>query len=412
MQRPACTRCILSTLFLIALAVVASLPAQAQTFSVIHNFTGGMDGANPQAGLSMDRAGNLYGTTGDGGAHSFGTVYRLKHLGSGWIFMPLYGFQGGNDAAGSLARVIIGPTGTLYGTSPGGGCCGSVFNVRPAPRPCLTALCPWEETVIYRFTGSPDGLFPQEGDLVFDQAGNIYGTTIQGGSNNSGAVYKLTPSGGNWTEEVSYSFPGGNGGDAPRSGVIFDNAGNLYGTTVGGGSQNAGVVFQLVRSGSGWIENILHTFQGADGANPFGGLIFDAAGNLYGSTTGGGSGGGGTVFKLTPSGGGYNYSLIYSFTGTFINCGPGASLAFDVAGNLYGTTMCDGATSEGNVFQLTPSNGSWTYTSLHDFTGGNDGGDPQSNVVFDAAGNLYGTAVFGGSGCAPDGCGTVWEITP
>jgi uncharacterized repeat protein (TIGR03803 family) len=135
-------------------------------------------------------------------------------------------------------------------------------------------------------------------------------------------------------------------------------------------------------------------------------------GNLYGTTTAGGSGGGGTVFKLTRSGSGYNYSLIYSFTGSSNSCGPWSSLAFDAVGNLDGTTMCDGANAAGSVFQLVPSSGGWMYRDLYDFTGGSDGADPESNVIFDAVGNLYGTAAFGGSGCAPFGCGVVWEISP
>ncbi len=171
-------------------------------------------------------------------------------------------------------------------------------------------------------------------------------------------------------------------------------------------NSETGSVFKLSPSGGGWTEQVIYSFQGgSDGAYPTGGLIIDQSGNLYGSTNKGGTGGGGTVFKLTPSGGGWNYSLVYSFTGN-TSCGPFAPLSMDTAGSLYGTTFCDGANNLGNIFKLTPSGGSWTYSSLHDF-GGSDGAYPYSNVTIDAAGNLYGTASGGGMGV-----GVIWEITP
>jgi|SRR5271157_220116 len=386
------------------LIVVAPQPVQAQTFNVLHTFTGAQDGGNPYAGVTMDKAGNLYGTASSGGAANYGTVYKLTHKGSGWTLNSLYSFAGGSDGAFPQARVIFGPNGILYGTTRGGGAgYGTVFNLRPKPTACLTALCPWTETVLYSFKGT-DGDGPL-GDVLFDQAGNIYGTTGAGGSYDSGTVYELKPSGSGWTESVLFSFNFVDG-VAPSSGVLFDNAGNLDGTTEGGGSGYLGTVFQLVPSNGGWTNYILYSFQnGNDGGYPGAGLIFDQSGNLYGATSTGGTGGGGTVFKLTPYGS--SYSLVYSFTGGFV-CGPG-TLVMDGAGNLYGTTYCDGANNLGSVFKLTPSSGNnWTYTSLHDFTGGSDGGSPISNVVFDTSGNLYGTASAGGS----QGLGVVWEITP
>ena len=166
----------------------------------------------------------------------------------------------------------------------------------------------------------------------------------------------------------------------------------------------------MTPSGSGWIENVIYNFRdGTDGGYPYAGLIVDQSGNLYGTTTDAGTGGGGTVFELSPSGGGWTYSVLYSIAGPFgYQCGPAWALVMDVGGNLYGTTQCDGASGRGNVFKLTPSNGSWTYTSLYDFTGGSDGWLPLSSVVFDANGNLYGTAAAGGA----DDKGVVWEITP
>ena len=390
------------------LPIVATPAAQAQTFNVIHTFTGGGDGANPFAGVTLDAAGNLYGTT-DGG-----TVYKLTRKGSGWTLNVLYTFNGSNGANPD-ARVIFGPNGTLYGTTTNGGThgYGTVFNLGPFPSACKSALCPWMETVLYSFQGSPnDGANPGNGDVLFDQAGNIYGTTFTGGADNWGAVYELTPSGSGWQESVLHSFSFSDGA-FPSAGVISDNAGNLYGTTDAGGSSTYGTVFELMHSS--WTENLLYNFQnGNDGLNPNAGLIFDHSGNLYGATRGGGSGGGGTVFKLTPSGGSWTYSLVYSFIGNAGGyCGPIGSLVMDGAGNLYGTTNCDGANGLGSVFKLTPSGNSWTYASLHDFTGGSDGESPYCSVAFDSNGNLYGTAFYGGDlNCRGTGCGVVWEITP
>ena len=228
-----------------------------------------------------------------------------------------------------------------------------------------------------------------------------------GGSGDQGAVYELTPSGGGWSENVLYSFPGGaSDGYFPQSGVALDNIGNLYGTTYYGGTYGAGTVYRLTPSGSGWAENILYNFQaGDDGGYPFGGLIFDQFGNLYAATPTGGSGGGGTVFELTPSDGNWTFSVLYSFSA---GTGPYGSLTMDAAGNLYGTTFTVGAYGYGSVFKLTFSGGGWSATDLHDFTGGSDGGNPFGNVTLKPNGKLYGTASGGGA----YGLGVVWEITP
>jgi len=386
------------------LTVVLAQSAQSQTFKVIYNFTGGGDGEYPYAGLTMDRAGNLYGTAAYGGGGG-GTAFKLSHRSSGWALNPLHSFAGGSDGANPYAGVVFGPDGSLYGTtySGGGGDGGTVFNLKPPAAACKTALCPWTETVLYGLAN------PGLGDLIFDQADNLYGTTLGGGLNSYGTAYKLAPSDGGWTGSILYSFTGGGDGALPYAGLIFDRVGNLYGTTYSGGSR-WGTVFQLTPSGSGWTETVLYNFQnGGDGRFPTAGLIFDPSGNLYGSTSDGGSGCCGTIFELTPSGGSWTYSLVYSFTGTeYDQCGPWGTLVMDAAGNLYGTTNCDGANGDGNIFKLTPGGGGWTYTDLYDFTGGSDGVYPHGNVVFDANGNLYGTAPYGGA----YGKGVVWEITP
>lgn len=400
------TRIVGSASIVLVLSVVLIPPsAQAQTYKVLHNFTGA-DGENPSAGLTMDRAGNLYGTTIYGGAAASGTVFKLSHSGSSWVLNTLYSFTGGDDGGYPQARVIIGSDGSLYGTTSAGGYqgYGAVFNLRPQPSACKTALCPWSETVLYRFQGGSDGGVPTYGDLTFDAAGNIYGTTLNGGLQSCngatcGVVFKLTHSGGSWTESVLYSFTGGNDGGNPYSGVIFDSAGDLYGTAYLGGASSLGTVYQLIPSGSGWTEKTLTDFSGG-GGSPIGGLTFDAQSNLYGTGFVGG-----TVFELMPSGGSWIYSLLYVFGGFD---GPFGSLTLDGAGNLYGTNATGGAYDLGFVFKLTPSNGRWTLTDLYDFTGGNDGGFPVSNAILDAKGNLYGTTFLGGT----DNLGVVWEIAP
>jgi uncharacterized repeat protein (TIGR03803 family) len=412
---------------LFVLAIAATPLVQAQTFTVIHSF-GGPDGANPGTGLTLDRAGNLYGTTEYGGNTGgfcqntgCGTIFKLSHAGSGWVLSTLLKFNGqnGGDGLVPLGRVIFGPDGTLYGTT---SCCsgGTVFNLRPPANRCSSVSCPWTETVLYRF-GYANGAIPI-GDLAFDAGGNIYGTTRSGGDYNGcfglgcGEVYQLTPSSGGWTQQILHNFEDGPDGEYPNSGVILDQAGNVYGTAPQDGSNNAGgVVFELTPSGPGWNFGVIYHFQnGADGDHPWGGLIFDSAGNLYSTTTYGGSGNGGTVFELMPSGGNWNFNLLYGLPGDSGSHGSEAKLARDSAGNLYGTTVKDGAYGHGSVFKLTPSNGGWTYTSLHDFTGGSDGGTPYGSVVLDSMGNLYGTTQNGGNAgpnCGGNYCGVVFEIS-
>lgn len=401
---------LLFLIFAILLLTLTAQPAQGQTYQVIYNFTGGADGGTPAAGVRLDSAGNLYGTNLKGN----GTVFRLLHSGSGWAFKNLYTFQGGNDGQWPYAGVTIAGDGSVYGSTLGGGGGGTVFRLRPSARACMTALCPWVETVLHRFSGGADGWAPYAG-VVFDQAGNLYGTTNVGGGtgcsgHGCGTVYELTPSIGGWTETIIHTFSGPDGASPSRdNSLIFDQAGNLYGPTFSGGAYDCGTVFQLSPSGSGWTEKVLYSFQGSsDGCNPDGGVIFDQAGNLYGST--GSGSGGGTVFQLSPSGENWTFNSLYTFAGY---SGPAASLTMDAAGNLYGTTTNGGISCSyggngcGMVFKLTPSPGGWMFTSLHDFTR-SDGAFPYSTVAFDAAGNMYGTAAYGG---AHDN-GVVWQITP
>ena len=286
-----------------------------------------------------------------------------------------------------------------------------VYNLRPPPSACLTALCPWIETPIHKFTENGDGGFPGYGSITFDQSGNLYGTTTVGGTYGLGTVFELTPSNGGWNETILYSFWGGSDGAQPWSAVVFDKDGNLYGTTYQGGGpgcggKGCGTVYELTPSGSGWKETILYSFQGgSDGQWPYAGLVIDPSGNLYGGAS---FGFGGSIFELTPSNGGWTFTVLYNPSGTG---GPYYNLTLDAAGNLYGALPGQAPTSpagSSSVFELSPGANGWTYTSLYNFLHEQDGEFPTGSVILDAAGNIYGTAATAGG----YGRGTVSEITP
>jgi uncharacterized repeat protein (TIGR03803 family) len=398
---------------MLGLIMLAAQSAQAQTLNILHNFTDGGDGANPEGRLTIDRGGHLYGTTYSGGIQydgGFGVVFRMSPVGSGWTFAPIFTFNFSSEGIDPAAGVLFGPNGLLYGTTSNGG---TVFTLQPSPTVPPTVLSPWVINWLYNFPLNADA---PTGDVVFDAAGNIYGATWTGGSNGCfdnrgcGTVYELTPSAGGWLETTLYIFQGGADGTYP-TGVTFDSAGNLIGTATYGGAYDEGVIFQLTRSGDSWTESVLYNFdpRGNGGYAPDAGLISDASGNLYGSTLLTPSPTySGTIFEFSPSNGGWVYSVLAQIPPQY-EYGPTAPLTMDAAGNLYGTIASSG--TNGAVFKLTPGNGGWTFTSLHDFTGPPDGSDPDSTVAIGADGNLYGTTFHGGN-CGGLGCGTVWEIAP
>jgi len=418
--RPLCTFRLPLAAFALAmlgLLTVLATPAQAQTFGVLYDFTGGADGASPN-GVTIGGPGLLYGTTFEGGTHNWGTVFKLAHRGSGWTASPLYEFTDGNDGGQPLAGVTLGPNGALYGTTFQGGIenQGTVFEVQPPPRACNTAICYWNETVIHLFSGEgDDGFYPFYGILSFDQAGNLYGTTLDGGAYDYGEVFELSPSSGGWSFSAPVSFQySNNGAWSPYYGVIIDPAGNLYGTTWYGGTAEAGTVYEASPSGGTWTENTLYSFPSINGesAQPTA-LIMDQSGNLYGTAWSTGGASRGSVFELTPSNGGWTYSTLYGFPEA---CAP-EPVAMDSAGHIYGNCILGGAYGFGYIFELTNSSGSWTITDLHDFTGQTDGGGPSGPVVVDSSGNVYGGTAIGGNlsdcqGYDTDGCGVIWEITP
>ena len=398
-------------LSLITLTAMLST-AHAQTFSVIHTFTGsGGDGAIPVAGVTM-RGGTLYGTTqegGNGGVSGAGTVYQMSRAGSDWNYALIFFFPAdGSGGANPQARVVFGPDGHLYGTASNGGAShgGVLFNLTPPLSICKTVYCSWRENVVHSFGAGTDGSYPGYGDLIWDQwndQGNIYGTTVSGGSYANGAVYELTKSGSNWTESLPFSFDPHSGcyGASPWAGVTYVPANStFFGTTSNGFF--GGVVWNLGGLGTGCL--LQFDGIGPAGTFPYAGLTTDASANLYGAASDGGTNGGGTVFELTAPN--YTLTVAYSFSGAQSECGPFANVTLDATGNIYGTTRCDGANNLGNVFKLTKVGNGWAYTSLHDFSG-TDGAYPTSSVTIDT-GTLYGTASAGGS----YGNGVVWTIKP
>lgn len=410
-------------LALVCLLASALVPAQAQKFKVLHTFHGS-NGGEPLGVLVRDPAGNIYGTTGVGGTgkcskYGCGTAFKLNNVGKQvW----LHSFQGANgfvpsagmlrDAAGNLFGTTVegGRITKACGGVQGGGC-GVVFKLDNTGK----------ETVLYKFPGFPSGSGP-EALLAKDKAGNIYGTTYQGGASNFGTVFKMDKSG---KEKVLYTFTGGADGCSPYPGVTLDRAGNLYGVTATGGAGfcngGFGVVYKLDTSGT---QTVLHTFGGPDGANPSSLLLFDSKGNLYGTTSQGGSsevcgGGCGTVFRLSPDNGSWAENVLYSFC-SLEGCADGdepvGSLVRDAAGNLYGTTIFGGTFRNCNgdacgvTFELA-ANGEESV--LHDFTGGADGAFPFGGLTIDSSGNLYGTTQGGGARCfGSSRCGVVFKITP
>jgi len=408
---------------LLALAIVPA-QAQVQKFTVLHTFRGAPnDGAAPWGVLVRDGAGNFYGTTTSGGSGrgfctnygGCGTAFKFDKSGKK-IWLHSFTFPKGWSPETGLLR---GAAGALYGTTYGGGdtsCfsigCGTIFGLSATGK----------ETVLYKFKGSPDGMFPTEQPLVEDPSGNFYGTTGQGGDYGVGAIFRIDKAS---NETILYSFTGYSDGCYP-DGVILDRSGNLYGVAFNCGNSGYGVAFELDTSGK---FSVLHTFEsGGDGANPQSALVFDSEGNLYGTTQNGGSEecggtGCGAVFELSPqSGGGWSESVLYAFcslSGCVDGEGPTfGPLAMDKSGNIYGTTYFGGAgggcrpSGCGVVFKLDTTG---KETVLHNFTGGRDGAFPIPGMILDNVGNLYGTAVNGGDlNCQPKygGCGTLFRIAP
>lgn len=320
----------------------------------------------------------------------------------------IYSFAGDDDGEYADTDLIADHAGNLYGTTVQGGRYGSgtVFEVTPSG----------VHTVLYDFTGGTDGGEPYKG-VTLDAAGDLYGTAVTGGTGTRcdggcGVLYKLTNTSGSWTQSVIHQFTGGNDGSGPGSGVTFDSHGNLYGTTPTGGAKGYGVIFQMTPDQNGtWKFSVIHTFTGGvDGLGGSAGrLILDGAGNLYGTCTAGGANGFGNVYELSSRNRKWQLKTLYSFQDQPDGALPYGGLIFDKAGNLYGTTYYAGANDVGTVYELSPANGSWKETVLYSFKGEADGDSPISTLVADSAGSLYGTTSDGGA--ATCGCGTIFKMS-
>lgn len=405
-----------TVLFFLTMSLGASAAAQ-RADRVLHSFNNtGKDGYNPTSALIFDTLGNLYGTTVAGGAHNGGTVFEMAPHGSGWEEKELYSFP---DGYAPRSAVIMDASGVLYGVTSGGGefAEGTVFSLTPETGGH------WSEATLHSFEANgTDGAFPN-GSLIMDASGNLYGTTVNGGTGGVGTAFELSPqSGGVWIETILHSFSNDHiDGSYPYASLTFDSSGNLYGTTNTGGtsgncSPGCGTVFELTSSGGVWTETVIHDFStDEDGFYPIGGLTFDTKGNLYGVTTQGGADEftAGAVFELTPAGGGvWNESAIYQFETSADGASPEyVTPVLDAAGNLYGTTSAGGTNSVGTVFELSPrKGGTWIERVLHSFSNdGTDGQSPMSGVVLNSAGDIFGTTFSGGTTC---GCGTVFEVGP
>jgi len=397
--------------------------AWGQTLTVLNNFAGA-NGAQPLAGLVADGAGNLYGTTSEGGLGS-GVVFELTPNGGTWSETVIYEFGSQpDDGIAPAGRLIFDPAGNLYGTTKQGG----VYNGGTAFELTLGVSGTSTETVLHSFGSGTDGMFLTSG-LAIDAKGNLFGTTYNGGVNKDciysgtefscGTVFEISPeSGSGWSYQVLHNFSNNNDAFFPFSGVTIDAAGNLYGTCVLGEVDQKGAVYMLSPQSNGvYKEKILHSFgAGEDAIYPYGDLLIDSQGNIYGTTSQSNVKGElGTVYKLSANV--WTETVLYYFGVNVDGQFPQAGLVMDASGNLYGTTHNGAQLGYGIIYELSPSGSGYTEKILYGFTGGADGGISSAQLVIDSLGNLYGTAWAGGNAqscqsVVVPGCGVVFEFSP
>lgn len=401
----------------------SSLDARGASERVVYAFQGGAgDGAFPESGLIADAEGALYGATLGGGLAAChigcGVVYKLTPSKESYTESVLYEFKGGTDGVEPGGDLLVDKWGALYGTTGGGGnsaCvhgCGTIFRLAPSGSQYV-------ETVLYRFQGNADGFGPT--GLVADDGGALYGTTaFNTVYYHGGTVFKLTPGGSGYTKTTLYSFRGGpSDGDTPEARPLLDQSGALYGTTLFGGPQGQGTIFKLTPTRSGYKESIIHFFQGYDGQWPVAGLISDVDGSLYGTTTTGGTAKCrrdvycGVVFKLTPTPSGYSITVLHNFRGGARDgANSKARLTAGPRGVLYGTTAAGGRWGGGVLFELKPERAGYDERIVYDFGPSAGGNQPDADVLRRADGSLYGTTSIGGNCSISGGCGTVFKATP
>jgi len=397
-----------STRILITVALLATAAWAASATKLIYSFTGGGDGEYTDTELVRDSAGNLYGSSVQGGTFGGGTVFVVTPAG---VHTVLYNFTGGADGGEPYKGVTLDGQGNLYGTAVtggGGSCeggCGVVYKLSNSGGT-------WTQSVIHAFTGA-DGSGPGA-PVSIDKHGNVFGTTPTGGANGMGTLYRMAPDGsGTYTFRVIHTFTGGaDGGGGSAGPLLIDAAGNLYGACTVGGVNGFGTVFKVSAVQGQWQLTTLYAFKDQpDGALPYGSVILDKLGNLYGTTYYAGANDVGTVYKLTHSSGAWTESVLYSFKGGTDGASPISSLAADTAGNLYGTTSDGGAASCscGVIFKMTKgSGGKWTESVVYRFPGKPSPGFAYNGMVSDGAGNFYGATVHGGTG----NDGAIYKFTP
>jgi len=401
---------------LMTLVIFTSLQSGlfAQTYSTLYSFTDGIDGGAPSGKLVSDANGNLYGATywggsggdlcGNGNNVGCGTIFELTPNNGVWTETVLYSFSGGADGGDPNSALIFDSAGNLYGTTQSGGnkcSCGVVFELSPGQSG-------WTETVLHRFSGK-DGSNPWAG-LTMDAAGNLYGSTTQGGLSDycypfsCGTIFKLSPNAGTWTFQVIYGV-GSMYAEGVNDPLILDSLGNLYGTASGGhgkkGFNGSGIAFKLSFVNGHWTHTTLHIFSWFE-MEPIGGLVFDAAGNLYGATASG-EGRHGSAYELVPIGTTWQCKLLNRFSTSEGN--PTSGIVIDASGNLYGATD-GGITGWGSFYKLTLSGSTWVYSDVHDFDVAN--ANPEGNLLLDGSGNLYGVT----DGDLVTSWGSVYEIQP
>src|SRR5207248_3353836 len=391
-----------------AVFVLSLAAATATTTDVIFSCEED-EGEYADTDLETDSAGNIYGTTVLGWDFGSGTVFKLSHTSTGWVQTVLYSFTSGADGGEPYKGVTIDRQGNLYGTAVSGGSgsceggCGVVYKL-------TNSGGTWTQTVIHAFTGGDDGSGPGA-RVTVDRNGDIYGMTPTGGTYGVGTIYKIHPDAGTWDFQVVHTFTGGADGSSGSAGRMLLNHGRLYGAATTGGVYGSGVIFQLTPTPVGeWDFKTLYSFHGQpDGSFPYGALLRAAAGNFYGTTYYGGRNGIGAVYELTPRPiGEWRERVIYSFQNGSDGNSPISNLVRDAGGNLYGTTS-EGGLGSGTIFKLSPiSGGQWTETLVHSFAGPPDGGFSYNGMVVDRFGNFYGATVHGGT--ADDGC--VYQFTP
>jgi len=393
---------------LVVCASVALLGAAAwaaNTTTLIYSFAGGADGEYTDTELVQDSAGNLYGTSVQGGTYASGTVFQVTPAG---VHTVLYNFTGGADGGEPYKGVTLDAQGNLYGTAVtggGGACdggCGVVFKLTNSGEV-------WTETVIHAFTGA-DGSGPGS-PVSIDKHGNVFGTTPTGGKYGVGVMYMLQPIAGGWKFRVVHAFTGGTDGGGGSAGrLLIDGRGNLYGVCTVGGVNGWGTVYEVSRVKDHVQFTTLYAFKDQpDGALPYSGLAFDQAGNLYGTTYYAGANDLGTVYKLTRGNGVWTESVLHSFKGGPDGGNPIAGLVSDAFGNFYGTTSSDGASCGcGTIFRMTRTSGHWAESAVYRFPGAPNAGTAYNGLVSDGAGHFHGATVNGG----PANDGTIYEFTP